>query len=435
LRIVYNVIFFLVVPILLVRLFWRGLREPAYRDRWYERFAYNLPPAPKERPVWIHAVSVGETVAATPIVDHLRKHFPAIPVLVTTTTPTGAATVASRFAGSVFHVYFPYDLPWVVNRYLTHFNPRLLILMETELWPNLLSYSRTRGTPVLIANARLSEKSTARYGRFPSITGAMLAAIDCFAAQGSGDRERFVSLGADPAAVVITGSLKFDIELPPSILETGQALRRFLGVNRAVLMAGSTRDGEEELLLQVFSELRSRHPDLLLLIAPRHPERFDSVAELCRNRGYRVIRHSTGEPCPPETDIFLIDSMGELPSFYAAGDVAFVGGSMVPRGGHNVLEPAALGVPVAVGPYTYNFSDIVGMLESVGALIVAEDVRALVSCLDGWLGSSDARDRAGAAGKEIVGKNRGVAAKITQIVDKMISESDAPLNTRRVDQV
>lgn len=422
-RTVYTAIFFLLAPVLLIRIFWRGLSEPSYRYRWRERFAHRLPAAPESNPIWIHAVSVGETVAATPIVDHLRRHYPAIPILVTTTTPTGAATVRSRFGDSVSHAFFPYDLPAVVSRYMSHFNPRLLILMETELWPNLLHRCRERRTPVLVANARLSQRSASRYRRFPSLAGPMLAAVDCFATQGISDRERFISLGADPNAIVTTGSLKFDIDLPPSISESGQARRRFLGTSRAVVMAGSTREGEEAILLQAFAQLRKSHPGVLLVIAPRHPERSEAVAELFRKKGYRVARHSRGETCTATVDLYLVDSIGELPSFYAAGDVSFVGGSMVPRGGHNVLEPAALGVPVVVGPHTYNFSDIVKMLQAVGALRVAGDGTALVDYLDEWLRNSDSRDRAGAAGKELVLQNRGAAAKIMRILDDMISAS------------
>lgn len=430
-RTVYNVLFFLAVPFLLARIFWRGLREPNYRLRWSERFSRNLPSAPKLRPVWIHAVSVGETVAATPIVNHLRERFPSIPILVTTTTPTGAATAESRFGDSVLHAFFPYDLPSVINRYVAHFDPRLLILMETELWPNLLRRCRERNTPVVIANARLSQQSASRYRCFPSITGAMMSSIDYFATQTMDDRERFISLGAEASAVVTTGSLKFDIELPPSIAECGHALRRLLGENRAVLVAGSTHDGEEEMLLQAFAELRIRHADCLLLIAPRHPARFDRVAELCRKQGFRVARHSRGEPCGPEVAVYLVDSMGELSSFYAAGDVAFVGGSMVRRGGHNVLEPAALGVPVVVGPYTYNISEIVTMLQSVGGLIVAENAAALAACLEEWLASSAARDRAGAAARRMVAQHGGAAAKISRIIDEMIAAPKTPAKPRK----
>ena len=428
LRAVYNIIFFLCVPLLLVRIFWRGWRDRAYRQRWQERFSCKLPAAPSQRPVWIHAVSVGETVAATPIVNHLRDHFPTLPILFTTTTPTGAAAAMNRFGESILQVFFPYDLPHVVSRYVEHFNPRLLILMETELWPNLLNCCQGKNIPVLIANARLSEKSASRYRRFPSITGTMLSSIDCFAVQSKEDRDRFLSLGAANDLIEVTGSLKFDVELPPSTAESGQALRRFLGTNRAVVMAGSTRDGEEELLLETFKELRNRYPDLLLLIAPRHPERFDIVADLCRKERVRVSRKSFNDPCTSEIQVYLIDSMGELPSFYAAADVAFVGGSLLPYGGHNVLEPAALGIPVVVGRYTYNFSDIVAILRSVGALTIADKPSDIGKRLEEWLNNSDARDRAGTAGRDIVMENRGAAAKVMQIVAKMISASAEPVS-------
>ncbi len=373
--------------------------------------------------MWIHAVSVGETVAATPIITHLRDHFPTLPILFTTTTPTGAVTALNRFGESVLQVFFPYDLPPVVSRYVDHFNPRLLILMETELWPNLLNCCRDKNVSVLMANARLSEKSASRYCRIPSITREMLSAIDRFAVQSQEDRNRFLSLGAASDVIEVTGSIKFDVDLPPSTAESGQALRRFLGTNRAVVMAGSTRDGEEEILLETFNELTARYPDLLLLIAPRHPERFDSVADLCRKKGLRLSRKSFGDPCTPDIPVYLIDSMGELPNFYAAADVAFVGGSLLPYGGHNVLEPAALGVPIVVGRFTFNFSDIVAMLQSVGALTVAEKPGDLGKHLEEWLSNSEARDRAGTAGRDVVVRNRGAAAKLMQIADKMITAS------------
>ncbi len=406
-----------------MRIYWRGRRIKAYRDRWLERFSLNLPDAPVPRPVWIHAVSVGESVAATPIVNGILERFPHIPILFTTTTPTGADTVINRFGDTVLQVFFPYDLPMVVSRFVEHFNPRYLILMETELWPNLLSCCHQKNIPVLMANARLSHKSTARYRRFPSITSAMISAIDYIAVQGHEDRDRFVSLGAPLSAIEITGSLKFDVELPSSVTESGQSLRRFLGTSRTVLMAGSTRDGEEEILLRVFADLKAKHPDLLLLLAPRHPQRFDVVAELCRKLGYQMSRKSNGDPCSSEVTIYLIDSMGELPNFYAASDVAFVGGSMMPFGGHNVLEPAALGVPVVVGPYTYNFTEIVALLHSVGALAIAENHVALRDCIDRWLDNSDDRDQAGAAGRQIVAQNRGAAAKVMRIIDRMMAAS------------
>lgn len=258
----------------------------------------------------------------------------------------------------------------------------------------------------------MSARSAARYARFASVMNPLLGAVECIAVQGADDGERFIALGAERDAVVVTGSLKFDIELPPSVVESGEAIRRLLGVNRAVLMAGSTRDGEEPMLLEAYTRLRESRPDLLLLIAPRHPERFDAVADLCERSGLRVVRHSSAPGCPAEIQVYLIDTMGELPTFYAAADVAFVGGSLVPCGGHNVLEPAALGIPVVVGRHTYNFSEIVRMLRSAGALVQVAGLDGLVRAVELWIADGEVRDNAGAAGRRIVLDNRGATKRL-----------------------
>jgi len=427
---VYTIAFTLFVPVLLVRLFLRGFVTPDYRRRWRERFGLETPDfGPGGRPVWIHAVSVGEAIAATPIIDYLTVQHPDTPVIVTTTTATGAATVARRFGKNVEHRYFPYDLPSVVRRFLRRVDPRMLILMETELWPNLLQACAVRHVPVIVANARLSARSASRYAWFPAMTRAMIAAVNCFGAQSARDRERFIDLGAIEDAVVVTGSLKFDIELPPSIAESGQAIRRRLGTNRTVIMGGSTREGEEDVLLDVFGRLLPRHPDLLLVIAPRHPERFDVVAEICRKRSIPVIRHSEGGACTSAASVFLIDGMGELPAFYAACDVAFVGGSLVPKGGHNVLEPAAMGIPIVVGMHTFNFLEIVDMLHAAGALERVRNVDDLAAAVDRWLCDGDARDRAGASGRAVVEKNRGAAMKLTGIIEQLFENEGGSSGT------
>ncbi|MFT4581164.1 MAG: 3-deoxy-D-manno-octulosonic-acid transferase [Gammaproteobacteria bacterium] len=423
LRILYNVLFTLLSPLLLARIWWRERRHPTYRKRWNERFALRLPQGPDEKPIWIHAVSVGETVAATPLIDYLVTHHPSIPILITTTTVTGAQAAQDRFGTKVQHVFLPYDLPSAMGRFLSHFEPRILVLMETELWPNLLRKCRSEKVPVLIANARLSSKSVANYGLISRVTAEMMNSIECFAAQGAVDGERFIALGAPPASVTVTGSLKFDVALPPSAEESGQSMRRKLGVSRAIFMAGSTREGEEEILLRAFEGLKVHHPTLLLLLAPRHPERFAGVAELCRKNGLEVVRHSSATACRAQTNVYLIDSMGELPKFYAASDVAFVGGSLVPRGGHNVLEPAALGVPVVVGPHTFNFPEITKMLDEQGALYVVSDEDELITKVGQLLSSANLRDIAGSAGRRIVSQNKGATIKITGIIDRMLERT------------
>lgn len=429
---IYTAAFTLLVPALLVRLFVRGIRDPDSRTRWRERFGRGLPDfRARGRPVWIHAVSVGEAIAAGPLIDYLLERHANIPLLVTTTTATGAATVRQRFGSSVEHRYFPYDLPWVVRRYLRRIEPRMLILMETELWPHLLRSCAATNVPVIVANARLSAKSAARYTNFASVITPLMKSLACVAVQGPEDGERFIALGANRDAVVVTGSLKFDIELPPSIVESGEAIRRSLGVNRAVLMAGSTREGEEPLLLQAYTRLRQTRPELLLLIAPRHPERFAAVAELCQRAGLAVVRHSAAQACTPDVQVYVIDTMGELPGFYAAADVAFVGGSLVARGGHNVLEPAALGVPVVVGRYTYNFSEIVQMLNAAGALVQVNDVDGLVKAIERWIADGEVRDEAGAAGRAIVLGNRGAAKRLVEAIEAVLGrDPDGITRTR-----
>ena len=422
-RFLYTLTFFLLTPFLVARLLWRSLAEPAHRDRWYQRFALGLPPAPDKRPIWIHAVSLGEAIAASPLVKHLQLQHPNLPILVTTTTYTGAETARRRFGVSIVQCYFPYDLNILVARFLHHFQPRLVIVMETELWPNLFAACKTRAIPVLIANGRLSRRSYERYRWVRGLSRSMLAAAQGIAAQSDDDARRFIKLGADPAVVEITGSLKFDVELPASTLESGQVRRRHLGTSRAVLMAGSTRENEEEILLQMVLELRQREPTLLLVIAPRHPQRFEQVMRLCQSQGLAVSRHSRGDPCPPEVTVYLLDTIGELPSYYAASDVAFVGGSLVPAGGHNVLEPAALGIPVVVGPHTDNFADIVLLLKNAGALQIAADPPSLISIVADWLHDSAARDTAGRCGQEIVQQNHGATAKIVMMVEKLLQKS------------
>jgi 3-deoxy-D-manno-octulosonic-acid transferase len=302
----------------------------------------------------------------------------------------------------------------------------MLILMETELWPNLLAQCSKNDIPVLIANARISSRSARRYALVPGVTRTMLAAIDCFAVQGQNDMKRFVELGANAQRVVVTGSLKFDVDLPPSTSESGQALRRLLGVSRPVWMAGSTRDGEEELVLQALADLKKQHPDLLLVLAPRHPHRFDGAADLVAKRGFVCVRHSQKLACSTAVDVYLLDSMGELPNFYAASDIAFVGGSLVPQGGHNVLEPAALGRPVVVGPHTYNFTDIVAMLGGVGALVAVADVEELAFQVDDWVRHVEKRDTAGAAGRLIVQQNRGSVGKVVKVIEEVLDRRAPP---------
>jgi 3-deoxy-D-manno-octulosonic-acid transferase len=365
-------------------------------------------------------------MAAVPLIRSLHEEFADASLLVTTTTPTGADVIARVLGDAVRHVYFPYDLPWVLERFFARFRPLLLIVIETELWPNAFALCRARGVPIVLANARLSARSLRAYRRVPPLSHALVRAIDHIAAQTAQDAERFVRMGADPARVAVIGSLKFDLDLPASVREEAEALRHLLGVNRPLFMAASTRAGEEPIVLEAFTLLKARMEHLLLVLAPRHPERFDDVAQLCADAGHTVLRRSGRGLCDAAIDVYLVDTMGELPRFYAAADVAFVGGSLLPFGGHNVLEPASLGTPVLVGPHTYNFSEIVRLLQEAGALRVVADAGALAEAAYAWLADSNERDRIGGIGRELVRLHRGATHRTLGVVRGLLDRGRTP---------
>ncbi len=415
-RKIYSLLLYLLTPLVVFRLIWLGFQNPGYWQRWFERFGW-VSVVKGESPIWIHAVSVGEVQASTPIIKCLKKDFPQFPIILTTTTPTGADTVKRLFGNDVLHYYMPYDLPDVILRFLSRIQPRLLLTMETELWPNLFHYCSQQQIPVYVANARLSERSAKGYQRFSRLTRQLLSQISGIMAQNENDRQRFIELGAAPNQVSVTGSLKFDVSLPLGIHEQGEALRRLLGVNKPVWIAASTHAGEEELLLDVHKKLREQLQNLLLVLVPRHPERFDDVADLCQKKGFKTVRRSESIACDADSEVYLTDTMGELPICYAAADVAFVGGSLVPVGGHNVLEPAAVAIPTIIGPHIFNFSAIVDMLTQAGACFQVEDSQALFRQLSDLLNNADLRYQAGQLGLALVQENRGVVDKVMQTLE------------------
>lgn len=421
-KIAYTLLLYLLAPMVLLRLAWRGLRAPAYLRRWPERFGFIEPPLGSQV-IWLHAVSVGEVQAAQPVIRALLDRYPDHSLLVTTVTPTGSARVQALFGSEVAHVYAPYDLPGAVTRFFDRVRPCVAIIMETEIWPNLFAMCRRRSIPLLLINARLSGKSVQGYRRFRSLVDQTLAAVTQIAAQGEADAQRFLSLGADSARVVVTGNLKFEQRVMPSLLERAEALRREWGVGRPVWIAASTHEGEDELVLDVFLQLRRQFRDCLLVLVPRHPERFEPVAELCRQRGLNTVLRSTREPCSAQTQVFIGDSMGELPLFYAASDVAFVGGSLVPHGGHNLLEPAALGIPVVTGPHVFNFTEICNLLQTAAACRKVESEAGLERTVREWLADANARHRAGEQGRRVVERNRGALAAVLDMLDRQISLS------------
>ena len=417
-RFVYTGLLYLLLPLALLRLYWRGRRDPGHRQRWRERLGF-IPPRSESGYLWVHAVSVGEARAALPLIRALLARYPDQPVLVTTTTLTGSRQVQEALGDRVQHVYAPYDLPGAVARFLRKARPRIAIIMETELWPNLLRQCAVAKIPVLVANARLSERSARGYARIRGFTRSMLRNVTLIAAQAEADAERFRVLGAPRVEVV--GNLKYDLKLPDELLEQGRILRRErLSENRPVWIAASTHAGEDEPILEAFAQLRTHWPDLLLLLVPRHPERFDSVAALCQQRGFNIVRRSDQQSCRPATAVFLGDSMGELLLFYATADLAFVGGSLVSTGGHNVLEPALLGLPVLFGPHMFNFTEAEERLLEAEAARQVADAAELAVAVDQWLADPEQRRNAGQRGWAVVERHRGALMALMARIEALL---------------
>ena len=343
-RALYTLLWYIVLPFLPLRLWWRGRREPGYRERIGERFGrYGDDDRTRRGPViWVHAVSLGETRAAVPLVDRLRRAYPDATVLVTHMTATGRATGHALFGDRVVQAWLPYDIPFAVRAFLAHWKPRAALIMETALWPNVIGLARRAGVPVFLVNARMSERSAAGYARAPTITRPMMAALAGVAAQGDADAARLAALGAP--APVITGNVKFDTGVADTAFVLGRELRLRFGEMRPVWLAGSTREGEEALILDAIAA-RGLPPSMLTVIVPRHPQRFAEVAGLLRQRGIPFVRRSDNAPVPADTAVVLGDSMGEIPGYCAAADVVFVGGSLLPLGGQNLIEPIAVAKP------------------------------------------------------------------------------------------
>jgi 3-deoxy-D-manno-octulosonic-acid transferase len=418
LRRLYTGLLYLLLPLALLRLYWRGRQDAGHRRRWRERLGI-IPPLPESSCLWVHAVSVGETRAALPLIRALLNRYPDLPLLVTTTTLTGSRQVREALGERVHHVYAPYDLPGAAARFLRQTRPRLALIMETELWPNLLRQCAVAGIPTLIANARLSERSARGYARIRWLTASMLRDITLIAAQAEADAERFRALGAP--RVEVTGNLKYDLTLPDDLLERGRQFRQdVLGTHRAVWIAASTHAGEEEQVLDAFARLRARWPELLLLLVPRHPERFDGVAALYQQRGFSVVRRSEQRICTPEAAVFLGDSMGELLLFYAATDLAFVGGSLVPTGGHNVLEPALLGLPVLFGPHMFNFTEAGERLLEAKAAWQVTNAAELAAMVDRLLTDPALGQNAGQLGRSVVERHRGALAALLGWIETLL---------------
>ena len=420
-RTLYTLLFHLGLPLVALRLFLRGRKAPAYRQRIAERFACKLP-AMRQGGIWVHAVSVGESIAAAPMVKALLTAYPDLPITLTCMTPTGSERIRAMFASEprVQHCYLPYDLPWAAARFLDHVRPKLGIIMETELWPNHIHQCARRGIPVALANARLSERSARGYARFAGLTRPMLEEMSLIAVQTETEAERFRSLGARAQCVQVTGSIKFDLKVDDQLLPRARQLReQWSALQRPVWIAASTHEGEDALILEAHQRLLQVHGDALLILVPRHPERFDAVHELCRER-FTTVRRSSGAAVDGQVQVLLGDTMGELMFLYALADITFVGGSLVPTGGHNPLEPAALALPVITGPHVFNFLEISAMLREADALQQVDDAEGLAAAVRRLIELPQDCRRMGEAGRAVMRANQGALQRLLEALGRLI---------------
>lgn len=430
-RALYTLTMYLLTPVILYRLAFRGLRARGYFSRWFERFGF-FPNPHMAGSIWVHAVSVGEVNAAAPLIDALRERYADHPFVVTTVTPTGSDRVRQLWGDLVFHVYLPYDLPAAVRRFLTRVQPRIAVIMETEIWPNLFFECERDGVPIVVANARLSRQSLDGYGPVRPLARAAIRMATFVAAQSQQDAERFLELGAYPERLHIVGNVKYDMRVPPDLARQAAEWRVRWGAGRPVWIAASTHEGEEQAVIEAHSQVLRRFPDALLLVAPRHPERFRPMAQLCRSYGFRTACRTEDGLADAQTQCFVIDTLGELVPFCAAADIAFVAGSLEAIGGHNVLEPAALGVPVIVGPHTFNFEEVTDALLERGAALRVPDEDALASEVQRLFGDAAARASMGEAAILAVECQRGAVTRTLRIVERVVAGDDPITKTQSV---
>ena len=423
----YRALLNLAIPFVITSLFFRGFKNRAYWGRLRERFGF-VPEDIKAIDgfdLWIHAVSVGEARAATPLINRLLNEQPDCKILLTTTTPTGSAMVKMMLNDKVSHCYFPYDLYWVMCRFIKSINARTVLIMETEIWPNMIRAVKQGGSALVYTNVRLSERSYLRYAKVPTFIKQTLDYVDHFAVQGKLDRKHLELLGVATNKISETGSIKFDVYVPPSLRESAEVMRRQLGQDRLIWIAGSTREGEESKILSAYRHLKKDFPSLLLVLVPRHPERFDYMARKIQRRGLHCARRTEGHAeISSDTDVYLGDTMGELSLMYACSDVAFVGGSLVPLGGQNILEPCALGVPVIFGPHMFNFPDISRWTIKEGAGKMVQDEQELLKELTELLANPSLRDEIGSNGVRFIRAHRGALEKNYELINGLTSQTD-----------
>lgn len=427
LRSVYTALLYVFAPIAWVGTALRGLRDAAYRDRLWERWGFTQVSAPSSAAecLWIHAVSVGEVQAAAPLIRTLLKKYPQHLILITTATPTGAQRVRALFGDSVRHAYLPYDLPGAVRRFLNRVRPVLAIVMEREIWPNLFGECERRRIPILLASARISERSAVRHRKFAALFRDALSGNVTVAAQTEQDAERYRSIGA--RRVLVTGNVKFDIEVPEAAREAGEALRATQLANRPVWVAGSTHDGEEQQVLAAHRAVIAQRSHALLVLVPRHPNRFDTVRAWLKSEQIEFVSRSRNEAVTAATSVLLVDTLGELMTFYAAADIAFVGGSLIATvGGHNLLEPAVLERPILVGPHNFNAPDIAQSMIESGAAREVSSAEQLAAAILELYANPTARAEMGAKANAIVAANRGALSRVMALIEPLLQ---APSHT------
>jgi 3-deoxy-D-manno-octulosonic-acid transferase len=430
-RFAYVILTYLLVPVHACYWFFRGLGNRSYWDRFGQRFGWGYPNLTGSC-IWVHAVSVGEVQASVPLVRSLADRFPNRRILITTVTPTGGARVRLLFGDTVEHCYIPFETPDAVSRFFNSIKPEIALIMETEIWPNLFHECGRRMIPLVLVSARISPRSVKTYRTFLPLFRETLSHGIVIAAQSEIDADRFRSLGAATERTRVTGNIKFDVELPADLQERGIALRRDNFAGRPVWVAASTHDREEELLLYAHKLVQNRHPNAVLVLIPRHPERFPTVRNYLLKGSYSFVARTEGRPCTSATAVYLVDTMGEVPLFYAAGNVAFVGGTLVPVGGHNLLEPASLGLPVITGPHLFHTQDIADKFAKVGASITVNDAQQLGLAVADLLGDEARAREIGARGLAIVQQNRGSRDRLLRLLEPLITNVGQPKPASRI---
>ncbi|MBS9782985.1 MAG: lipid IV(A) 3-deoxy-D-manno-octulosonic acid transferase [Pasteurella sp.] len=423
---IYTIISYLLQPLILLEMLRRSIKQPAYRQRLKERYAIysDKQKQVKQGGIVIHAASVGEVIAITPLVKKLQQIYPNLPIVFTTVTPTGSERVNAAFGHSVTHLYLPYDIPYAVKRFLNLTKPKMIVVVETELWPNLIKYADKRYIPFIIANARLSPRSVKRYGYIKNLIYPMFRDIKLIMAQDKTSADRYLELGVQQDHLINTGNLKFDLNINEQQYQEIKLAEKKLNIaNRPVWVAGSTHEGEEQFLLETHQQLLQDYPDLILILVPRHPERFDFVANIIHSTNLKFIRRLDNQPLTSETSVLLGDTMGEMMLFYGIADIAFVGGSLVNHGGHNPLEPIAFKMPVISGVHTYNFAEIYEKLKNVNGFIEVEsDTNKLVQAVKFLLKNTDEIHQIGEAGFQVLKENQGALQRHLDLLKPYLEE-------------